>query len=304
MTEEAAKVISETQDGGSSTEESSTSTDTKADDKAAQTSDSATDKAAEGSDSATDKAKDKALPYDKDPKWLKARAAEKVLESILSDHEYDSPEDLVKALQSGKSLKELIGAKDAKKLLKDSETLKMYEDHWDQEEKDKKRDEESADETIKRLEGDNKNLKEGQRKEKEDRDFQKAQKKALKRYGDEVSKHLDREGIPKDEAEVLKLHLGVDNPFNKVDLEDPKAVKEMIADSSKQFLKSIKAIKQQAVDEYAAGKSKIVPITGAEPDSVTTTTKRKLPDDATIEDHFADANAEILELVEQVSKSG
>ena len=119
-----------------------------------------------------------------------------------------------------------------------------------------------------------------------------------------MSKHLDREGIPKDEAEVLKLHLGVDNPFNKVDLEDPKAVKEMIADSSKQFLKSIKAIKQQAVDEYAAGKSKIVPITGAEPDSVTTTTKRKLPDDATIEDHFADAGTELLEILEQASASG
>ena len=59
--------------------------------------------------------KTKPPPYDQDPKWKAARAAQAKFESILEKHGIDA-EDLDALLESGSSVADILGARDAKTL--------------------------------------------------------------------------------------------------------------------------------------------------------------------------------------------
>lgn len=244
-----------------------------------------------------DKGVDKPPPYDQDPKWKAARAAQKSLDDVLKANEFESIEDLKAAVDSGKTLQELLGDRDANQLIKDAAELKEIKAYWLEQEAVKKEEEEEPADTVERLKREKKELElqysQKDAKEKEAKEIQ----ATVDRFGKTVKKAVEDAGFEGESAEIAELFLGSNNPFNEVDITDPKAVKEMAKSGAEKLQRFIANVKQQAVDDYAKGKSDLIPITPSDapaPDKI----GKKVPlrEGITVEEAFTDANEELIEL--------
>ena len=242
----------------------------------------------------------KALPYDKDPKWLKARAAEKALNEMLQEHGLLDVEELKDALKTGKSLKEILGDRDAKKLLEDSKRLAEINEHWDAEKRTKEREGMSNEDYIAKLEQQNLELK----RSSEDFRSTVAEREHSKKVIESFTRDIDRVvetaelELSDSERSLLRLYLGVDNPANMIDIEDRTAVRSMAKEGVTKFQTLIQSIKQHAIDEYAAGKSKLnVDTSKGSSNAETVVQPKPIPKDASVDDVFAAAQDEMLEII-------
>ena len=245
-----------------------------------------------------DDGKEKAPPYDQDPKWKKARAAEARIEKILSKHGYESIDDFESDFENAKSVKELVGDRDAKTLIEDSTTLQQYREYWKKQEEEERLSGETAEEKADRLE---KELNET-KKEKADREKreteEKALVKALEDYETSAIKIVSELGLSdKEESAMAKLLLGVKNPFNDIDLNDRVASKKTITEMASKFKTFLDGVRQKAINEYAKGKSKFVPISENASPSSETVVKKPIPKDASVNDIFKAARAEMHEMI-------
>ena len=244
-----------------------------------------------------DDKKEKPLPYDQDPKWKQARAAEKRLTDILEKHGFDSADELEVALGQGLSLQDVLGNRDAKKLIADAEYLQEVKEYWAKQERIKQEENEDPEETAARLK------KELAERDKRDADAkasaeeEKSRKEALSNYETAIAKAVDSEGFDEKGAEFVKMMMGIKNPFFEIDINDRKAVKAMASEQAKGFKKFIADVRQQAVDDYAKGKSEIVPISSAETPSRESVKKKEIPKDASVERAFSIASQEIIDLL-------
>ena len=268
----------------------------------------ASDKEAQGAkteDSPTSDDKvgdDKPLPFDQDSKWKAARAAEMRLEGVLEKYGFSSTEDMEAALESGESLKDVLGNRDAAQLVKDSETLAQARARQEEDRLTKLEGDESEAETISRLKQTNADL----HRTNEEREVNRQQllntDQALSTFNDRLASNVElEEGLSVSEKSLLSLHLGIDNPINEVDIEDLPTVTKVTQTGIKQFKTLVTAIKQTAIDEYAAGKSKLAPITKATTGSDTqTVTKNKLPKNASVDETFDNMKADAHELFSSI----
>lgn len=206
---------------------------------------------------------EKPLPYDQDPKWKAARAAQASLNEILEAHGFESIEDLRASVKEGVTLKRLIGNKDAKQLLEDSSTLAQYKEYWAQKEAERLEEKETPEETIARLKKEIKGRDAASQKAKEDQASREADKQAVETYNSEIGKIVKAAELSKPVAELLTLYLGVENPMVAIDIADNTAVKTTATEEIKRFSQLVTAIKQEAVNDYAAGKSNLKPIAAA-----------------------------------------
>ncbi|MDP2646635.1 MAG: hypothetical protein U1C57_01940 [Candidatus Doudnabacteria bacterium] len=212
---------------------------------------------------AEDKGKEKPPPYDKDPKWLKARAAEKSLHEILETAGLDSPEALKEEVAKGRSLQEILGTRDAQQLIKDADYLQEVKDYWANQERIKQEENEDPEETIVRLKQERFDFEKSLTAEKTKEEEAKAAKKALSDFTNTVESEIKAAGLEGDALSIAKLLSGVDNPFNVVDITDKAAAKEMAKGNAATLKAFLDKHAQAAVDKYASGKSNIVPITAA-----------------------------------------
>ena len=83
-----------------------------------------------GEEEETTETEEKPAPYDQDPKWLAARAAEKSLNDILLEHDIEDVDALKVMLNNDMKLSEILGDRDAKQLIQDADTLKQYQEYW------------------------------------------------------------------------------------------------------------------------------------------------------------------------------
>ena len=261
------------------------------------------------------KTEEKTIPYDQDPKWKSARAAEKNLNSILEKHGYDSFEDLQGAIDDGATLTGLLGKRDLNKLIKDADYLTEVKSYWAEQEHIKEEEgldpEELADKRGKETEAAKRELKDYKQtqsdKEAKTKE-EKANDKAVSDYGKAVEQEIEDAGFKDESAEIAKLFLGVDNPFASVDIMDKKAVKEVAKGNISKLNTFLGKVRQDAVDKYAKGKSEIVPITSTESTTKETKKETKIPDDVVVDQNyvmnqFQDLTNEILEMAEKEAAS-
>lgn len=248
----------------------------------------------------TSKDGDKPLPYDQDPKWKKARAAEKALSDLLNDHGLLDVEELKEALATGKTLKEVLGDRDAAKLLEDSKKLAEINKHWDAEKAAKERGEMSPDDYIAKLEQENQKLRQSSDEFRTEVEERERSKKLIADFTQDIDRVIDSVEAPFQESErdLLRLYLGVDNPANLIDIENRAEVRKMAKDGVAKFQNLVQAIKQHAIDEYAAGKSKLtVDTTKGSANTQNVTQPKPIPKDASVDDVFASAQDEMLEII-------
>ena len=203
--------------------------------------------------------KEKPLPYDQDPKWKKARAAEAALQDIMKAFGFLDTEELKDAVAKGLDLQKLIGGKDPKALLEDADYLNKVRQNWDKEKTAKKFEGESPEDKAARLESElektrqeYENFKSGM----QDREHAQA---VLKNFKTEVTRVIEADENPlsQPERDLLQLYLGVDNPANMIDIEDKVAVRKMAAEGTAKFRSLIQAVRQSAIEQYVAGKEKL-----------------------------------------------
>lgn len=241
--------------------------------------------------------KEKPAPYDQDPKWLAARAAEKSLQEILSDNDIESVDDLKVMLKNGMTISDVVGDRDAKQLIQDADTLKRYNEHWAEQERLKEEEDLDPDERAEKYKKELDDHKRDQASEKAESERVKTGKAAINDFNSSIESVIEGQSLDGESAEIAKIFLGVNNPFNEVDIFDKKAVKTMATTGIEKFTKFLAGFKQAAIDEYAAGKSKIIPITPTDAPKVPGVEKKKLPKDASEEQVFAAARDELYEFI-------
>lgn len=246
---------------------------------------------------------EKAAPYDQDPKWKKARAAEATLDAILQEYQFLDIEELKAELAKGRSLSQVLGSRDAKKVLDDAQYAEKVRQHWDAEKKAKAVEGETPEQRVARLEKENEELRRSSEEFKNEVMTREHAKQVVENFGTEVDKviatTLAETPLPDHEKSLLKLFLGVDNPANMIDIEDQMAVRKMARDGISQFQSLVQKIKQAAIDEYAAGKSKLtVDTTKGGSANVQTGAERKpIGKYVSVDQAFEAANEELLELL-------
>ena len=254
-------------------------------------------------------------PYDQDPKWKAARAAEKALNDILSAHGFDTPDELQAALDEGMTLKEVLGQEDANTVVAEARKMREVEAYWAEREAAEREAKETPEETIERLKREKADLAEDFRRKQEDSKTVEEGQRILKEYDEEVTKLATSvEGLSKSERNLLTLVLGVDNPANEIDISDKSAVKATAKTVAERVQTILQAIRQEAVDQYAAGKSGITPTTGkgvekpaVEKPPLETPAKgpgegtQGVTSDMDVADTFAAANKEFLAILSQAA---
>lgn len=253
--------------------------------------------ASESEESAASEKDDKPAPYDQDPKWLAARAAEKSLQEILSDSDIEDVEALKVMLKNGMTITEILGDRDAKQLIQDADTLKKYQEYWAEQERLKEEEDLDPDERAEKYKGELADVKRKQADKETEAGRVTAAKAAIENYNSRIGNIIEKQSFDEDTAEIAKMFLGVNNPFNDVDISDMKAVKDMATKGAERFTKFLTGVRQKAIDEYAAGKSKIIPITATETPKGPGAEKKTLPKDASVDEVFAAAKDELFELI-------
>ena len=122
----------------------------------------------------------------------------------------------------------------------------------DQEEK-KLRETEYPDQTIARLEKQLKEKEAADRHKEENQKQQEAAKQALKNYDREVQSLVKEMELPKEQQAFAMEFMGVNNPFNEIDITDRKAINRMVADQKKK----LESFKQSVIQDYIKGKETI-----------------------------------------------
>ena len=194
--------------------------------------------------------------------------SENRIQEILDKHGYDSIEDLEEGVGTLKELKTLIGDKDAKQLLEDSEYLAKVKEYWKQQEETQKLQDESLEETAQRL----KEERDALEKKLNDRDSLDAKKEAekeekkqaeklIKSFNSTVLAEIDSiPELPKEYKPFLREFLGVDNPANEIDLGVKSEIKSMAKDGIKKF----QTLEQLIIRRYLDGKISMPKITPTE----------------------------------------
>jgi hypothetical protein len=204
----------------------------------------------------------KPLPFNEHPKWKSARQAEKRLQDILKANDLDGVEDLLELVDSGKAVKgKLADTSMIDELIAKAGKLDQYEAYWREQEEQRRRQGENPEDTIKRLEAENKAKDKAMKdRDSEKKDREEAQK-AIDGFDRDIKAIIKEAALPPAQAEFALLYLGVNNPFNEIDITDKKAVRKHGADGLKKVMGFIEAIKSAAIQDYIDGKAKL-PKTG------------------------------------------
>jgi hypothetical protein len=185
---------------------------------------------------------DEKVPWNKDPRWQKWQTDKKTLQpladkvnNLLKANGLDDLDDLTELVESGKKVKGKVADLNAiDEIVAKAQKLDKYEAYWRDQEELKRKDTESSDETIARLERElrNRDLSARQRTEAQ-REAQRA-KDAVDGYEREVKNLIREIEVPKEQREFTLKFFGVGNQANEIDITDRKAIKKLIQDGVKE----------------------------------------------------------------------
>ena len=203
------------------------------------------------------------------------------LQNLLEEKGFDSLEDLTEALAEADNIKEVIGDKDLEEIIKKSNTLEKYEAHWAKQKDQKLQEDEEPEDTIARKDREIEDL----RRAASFKDQQVAEAKAVKQeianFNETVSSEVDNAaGVSKEHRAFVSKLLGVNNPFNTVNIAKPADVKKMARAGIAEFKNIEKQIGDQAVRDYLAGKKALPDITDTDTAIVQEKPKIKTLEDA------------------------
>ena len=189
-------------------------------------------------------------PFDQDPKWKAARAAEKSLTGLLADKGFDSMDDLVAALDRGSTLEDGLSGRDLNEIIEKATTLEGYETQWAEQERQKLQDTETPEDTIVRLEREKKELENNFNAEKSKVTQAQEAEAAIETFNSEVITLVGKQDLPQEYHEFANLLLGADNPMLDVDPTNKQAFNQ----TASSMIDKVKAFEQAVLKRHKAGK--------------------------------------------------
>lgn len=253
--------------------------------------------------------KEKPAPYDQDPKWKKARAAEAKLREIKEKFGIMEDSEIENILTSHKELKTKLGDRNPDDLLRADEVARQVKADKDRAALEKARTEGSPDEYITKLEKENQQLRDGIKTDREARREKEESQRILREYTTTADKIIDTmtEDAPvsQDERGFIRLLMGIDNPINQIDLMDKPTLQKEMRTNVDKFTKFMNVIRSKAVADYVAGKKTVVPDSAAGPaPGAQNIQPEKRPLDAKLSNDqvFGQGKNELLELLLQAAR--
>ena len=215
----------------------------------------------------------KPLPFDQHPKWQSARKAEKFLDELIEANDFLDRDEVLEALETGKTLKEALKGHSVQDLLAAADELNNLKSEIEDNKRKTLEDDEDPDAKYQRLLQENRRLSQTLKRQEQDLADQKQSASEIQQFDSEVSRVLDAMSVPDegDMREMLLMVMGVNNPAVEIDITDRRAVRQMVKDNATAFNTFAKKLQQQAIDDYVSGKSKLK----ATPGNAETTPKPK-----------------------------
>lgn len=169
------------------------------------------------------------------------------IEGILDRFGLESPEELGTFIENLAGMKERLGDEDVEDLLAVKKQMLSYQAEWAKQEEAARREKETPEETIARLEKQNRDLT-NQRAQQEQSAKERAQAKQLmttfnKTVTGALKEHKD---LPKYARSFLQEHFGVDNPMHDIDMADKAGIKKLVAEGAKKF----EALRTAIIEDY------------------------------------------------------
>ncbi|MFA5340319.1 MAG: hypothetical protein WC332_00940 [Clostridia bacterium] len=217
------------------------------------------------------------MPWHKDPRFKSELALLKTAKSLMEANGLEDVDELKDLIESGKKVYgKKVDLDKLDEIVGKAEKLDSYELYWAQQNELKRRNEETPEQTIARLEKQNQEISHRvTAKEQAEKDAQ-AAKQSVEFYEGEVKTALDlMDDLKPNEREFISWTLGVQNDCNEITLTDKKAVKKVITSGVKKYQKMVEAIKEEAIKAYLAGKESIPKVPST--DGASTATKPEPP---------------------------
>ena len=193
-------------------------------------------------------------PWHKDPRFKNDLGLLKAAKSLMEKNGLESVDDLVELAESGKKVKgKQVDLDRLEEIQAKAEKLDKYEAYWKDQEERKKRETEYPEQTIARLEEQLKKKEAADKHKEESRKQQEAAQQALKNYDREVQSLVKEMELSKEQQSFAMEFMGVNSPFNEIDITDRKAINKMVADQKKK----LEAFKQSVIQDYIKGKEGI-----------------------------------------------
>jgi hypothetical protein len=197
----------------------------------------------------------KPLPWDQQPKWKAARAAEKKLNDLLKANDLEDPDDLLDLVQRGKTVKGKLADLNAlDEIIGKAQKLDSYENYWAQQAEKRRKEETDPETRAKQAEEQLDHERRRQAYDAQAKKQEHATKQAIKNYEDDVLTLIKEVQFPKEQESFVAEMFGVNNPSNDVNIMDKKAIKKLVADGLKRY----DALKQSIISDYLKGKTDIV----------------------------------------------
>lgn len=175
------------------------------------------------------------------------------IEGILEKYGLDSADALEDFIGGLTTLKEKIGANDVEELLQNRNELKKIQTEMARAEEAKRRETETPEETIQRLETQLIQQQELRRQDELRKQQAAEDAKLITSFNTYVSKSVDSlGGYSKAENKFLKKYLGVNNPIHDIELTDSAGIKKLITTAAKDF----DALKKAIIEDFQKSGSK------------------------------------------------
>lgn len=204
-----------------------------------------------------------AVPFDKNPKWIAAREAEKNLNSLLADNGYENIEAVVEALQTGRNLEGILGNRDLAQIIANSETYDRYQTHWANQDAEREAEGQTADDKVLVLEKRLNDLIAGRDQEKREATEKEQNQMALDTFKSEVNSFLAKdETTPEEYRAFISEFSGVGNRYNEIEnISDKAQIRAMLPGQ----VKKVQDFAQVVIKLYRDGKISIPPISEITP---------------------------------------
>ena len=196
---------------------------------------------------------DEKLPFDQHPKWKSARQAEKKLQELQEAFGAESSEDLRDLIEAGNKVKGInVDLDRLDEIIGKAAKLEEYEEIWKTQKEQKQREGETEEETIGRLEKENKDLKSQEANKRKAQEAEAEGKKLWDNYDRLCKRDLDGMDVPEKERSAILLLLGVDSAASKVDFRNPEEIRKTV----KNMRRTFEDLKQTIIADYIASKDK------------------------------------------------
>jgi hypothetical protein len=157
------------------------------------------------------------------------------MQGLMAQYNIESPDQLRDFIGEVAGIKDALGDEDIEELIANKQTMIRWQMQWDAAEEAKKRQDETPEETIKRLDGQLQKERDAKKIADEREKQRKENDRMLANFESFVGKEVDALKVGDYLKPHLKKYLGVGNPIHDTELSDKVMIRKLVKDAGKVF---------------------------------------------------------------------